>query len=96
MGPFTALMTVDDTAVATSNEKRSFLRTVAARVSATIETVRRDASDRRLRDQLADMDSAMLKDIGIADDEIHLIRARSHFTPRAWADRGVGKANWQF
>ena len=58
--------------------------------------MRRDASDRRLRDQLAEMDSAMLKDIGIADDEIHLIRARSHFTPRAWADRGVDKTNWQF
>ncbi len=96
MGPFTALMTVDDTAVATTNEKRSFLSAAVARVTAAIESVRRDASDRRLRDQLAEMDSAMLKDIGIADDEIHLIRARSHFTPRAWADRGVAKANWQF
>lgn len=96
MGPFTALMTVDDTAVATSNAKRSFWHATAARISATIESVRRDASDRRLRDQLADMDSAMLRDIGIADDEIHLIRARSQFTPRAWADRGVAKANWQF
>lgn len=96
MGPFTALMRVDDTAVATTNEKRSFWRTAVGSVSAAIESVRRDASDRRLRDQLADMDSAMLKDIGIADDEIHLIRARSHFTPRAWTDRGAGKANWQF
>ena len=60
-----------------------------------IEAFRRDAADRRLRDQLAEMDDAMLRDIGIADDELHLIRARDRFTPRAWANRGMGNARWQ-
>ena len=37
----------------------------------------------------------MLRDIGIADDELHLIRARDRFTPRAWAGRGLGSSRWE-
>jgi uncharacterized protein YjiS (DUF1127 family) len=45
---------------------------------------RRAAADRNLRDQLAQMDDAMLRDIGIAPDEFYRVRSRERFTPRAW------------
>lgn len=92
MGPFTALMTVDHADTAVHTEKRSVL----ARIAGLFETFRRDAADRRLREQLADMDDAMLRDIGIADDELHMIRARDRFTPRAWGARGSAKSRWEF
>ena len=41
-------------------------------------------ADRSLRSSLATMDDAMLREIGIADDEIHRIRQQQNFTPRAW------------
>ncbi len=94
MGPFTALMTVDHATVEDTAGKRSFVRAAAERVAAVVESVRHQAADRRLRDQLADMDASMLKDIGIADDEIHMIRARHRFTPRSWANRGIGGSSW--
>lgn len=54
-------------------------------ISRMLGALRRAAADRNLRDQLAGMDDAMLRDIGIAADEIHRIRSRDRFTPRAWA-----------
>lgn len=95
MGPFTALMTVDQ-AAASRGGKRSLVRTTAGWVGRLVEGVRRESAERRLRDQLAQMDDAMLRDIGIADDELYMIRARDQFTPRAWANRGAGKARWEF
>jgi uncharacterized protein YjiS (DUF1127 family) len=89
MGPFTALMSVDHAANEAQTEKRSFVRATTDRIFDAVATMRRNASDRRLRDQLADMDDAMLRDIGIADDEFHMIRARDSFTPRAWVSRGI-------
>jgi uncharacterized protein YjiS (DUF1127 family) len=94
MGPFTALMTVDHAATEAHVEKRSFVRAAIDTVTGGFAGLRREASDRRLRDQLAEMDDAMLRDIGIADDEIHMIRARDRFTPRAWNSRGVGRGRW--
>ena len=47
------------------------------------------AADRRLRDQLAEMSPQMLLDIGIREEEIHLVRGRVAFTPREWADRAM-------
>jgi uncharacterized protein YjiS (DUF1127 family) len=88
MGPFTALMSVDHTTNEAYVAKRSFVRATTDRIFDAVSTLRRNASDRRLRDQLAEMDDAMLRDIGIADDEIHMIRARDSFTPRAWNARG--------
>ena len=76
---------------ADTSDKRSF----ASRVGALIESFRRDAADRRLREQLAEMDDAMLRDIGIADDEMHMIRARDRFTPRAWAGRRE-TSRWEY
>jgi uncharacterized protein YjiS (DUF1127 family) len=87
MGPFTALMSVDHTVNEAHFERRSFVRATTDRIFDVVSTLRRNASDRRLRDQLAEMDDAMLRDIGIADDEIHMIRARDSFTPRAWTGR---------
>lgn len=34
--------------------------------------------------QLASLDDQLLRDIGIADDEISRVRRRESFTPRAW------------
>lgn len=96
MGPFTALMTVDHAATADHADKPASSRGLAERFAGFVAAIRRDAADRRLRDQLADMDDAMLRDIGIAADELHKIRARDSFTPRAWAGRGTTKSHWDF
>lgn len=48
------------------------------------------AEERRMRRALAELDDTMLRDIGIAPDEIARVRAEERFTPRAWADR-VGR-----
>lgn len=47
------------------------------------------AAERRLRDQLAEMSTEMLLDIGIREEEVHLVRHRVAFTPREWADRAM-------
>ena len=54
-----------------------------------LAALRRSAAERRLRDQLAGMDDALLRDIGIAEDEIYRIRARERFTPEAWSDQAA-------
>jgi uncharacterized protein YjiS (DUF1127 family) len=46
--------------------------------------LRRRAAERRMRDELALLDDAMLRDIGIAEDEIQRVRNLEHFTPRSW------------
>jgi uncharacterized protein YjiS (DUF1127 family) len=46
--------------------------------------LRRKLSERALRRHLADLDDALLKDIGVADDEIVRVRRLERFTPRAW------------
>lgn len=92
MGPFTALMTVDHAGTADHAEKR----TILSRLAGLFDAIRRDAADRRLREQLADMDDALLRDIGVADDELHKIRARDSFTPRAWANRTAGSTRYEF
>ena len=45
---------------------------------------RSTGNDRALRRQLAEMDDALLRDIGIAEDEIWRVRNLETFTPRAW------------
>jgi uncharacterized protein YjiS (DUF1127 family) len=37
-----------------------------------------------MRRELASLDDALLRDIGIDDEEIHRVRALERFTPRAW------------
>jgi uncharacterized protein YjiS (DUF1127 family) len=60
----------------------------AAAALATMTTLfgnaRKAASERHLRAELAAMDDNLLRDIGVAEDEIYLIRAGQVFTPRAW------------
>jgi uncharacterized protein YjiS (DUF1127 family) len=85
MGPFTAFMSVDHDAT----DKTATAPTTNW-IAGLVASVRRSLADERMREQLADMDVAMLRDIGVADDEIHKIRARDHFTPRAWAERRSG------
>ncbi len=84
MGPMTAQFSVDHDSVA-APAKRSFARVCVDVVANLAAAARQHAINRRLRDQLAEMDDALLKDIGIADDELHMIRARRQFTPRRWA-----------
>lgn len=57
---------------------------VVGAVAALFAHWRKSADDRALRTQLAGMDDAMLRDIGIADDEIWKVRQGATFTPRAW------------
>ncbi len=70
------------------------LQRLAAPIVGLVRKVRRAAAERRLRDTLADMDDALLMDIGIAQDEIYRIRARERFTPRAWQD--PAEREWRF
>ena len=42
------------------------------------------AGKRALRRELAGMDETLLRDIGIAEDEIWRIRHNNSFVPRAW------------
>lgn len=49
-----------------------------------IARFRKSAADRSLRRQLMGLDDAILRDIGIAEDEIWRVRSGDTFTPRAW------------
>ena len=40
-----------------------------------------------MRHQLAEFDTTILTDIGVASDEIYGVRARQDFIPRSWRDR---------
>lgn len=42
--------------------------------------------ERRLRNELAELDTRVLCDLGIAPDEIDRVRAREAFKPRAWTN----------
>jgi uncharacterized protein YjiS (DUF1127 family) len=55
-----------------------------AAVKALFANARKASSERHLRAELAAMDDNLLRDIGVAEDEIYLIRAGQVFTPRAW------------
>ncbi len=49
-----------------------------------LSRLRKASTKRALRRQLASMDSALLRDIGISEDEIYRVRAQEHFIPRTW------------
>jgi uncharacterized protein YjiS (DUF1127 family) len=70
-----------------SDETHSLLWRCSRRLAGALRALSRAAAERRLRNNLADMDEALLRDIGIAEDEIYRIRARERFTPRAWRER---------
>jgi len=54
-------------------------------ISNLIASAKQSYEQRKLREHLASLDDALLRDIGIAEDEIARIRAEERFTPRAWA-----------
>jgi uncharacterized protein YjiS (DUF1127 family) len=88
MGPISALFTADFNTAATNDAvaaKPSAGRSAVDVLKAMVANARKAATERNLRKELADMDDALLRDIGVADDEIYLIRAGQVFTPRAWA-----------
>lgn len=53
-------------------------------VHAIIARMRKAAAARALRRQLQGLDDAILRDIGISEDEIWRVRAGERFVPRAW------------
>jgi len=73
-----------------SEQTHSLLWRWSRPFASALRALSRAAAERRLRNKLADMDEALLRDIGIAEDEIYRIRARERFTPRAWRERVGG------
>jgi uncharacterized protein YjiS (DUF1127 family) len=65
-------------------KKPSRTASALATVTQFFTNARHAAAQRHLRSELAAMDDNLLKDIGVAEDEIYLIRAGQVFTPRAW------------
>jgi uncharacterized protein YjiS (DUF1127 family) len=68
-------------------KKPSAARSAFAALAAVVDNARKASAERHLRRELADMDDSLLRDIGVADDEIYLIRAGQVFTPRAWTTK---------
>jgi len=64
-----------------------FVRALLRRATTFMDRLRKAAEERRTRKHLATLPDHLLRDIGIAEDEIHRIRACERFTPRAWAER---------
>jgi uncharacterized protein YjiS (DUF1127 family) len=91
MGPISGLFTADFTPTVNADtvEKPSAIRTAFAALSTAVAQARKSAAERHLRAELADMDDSLLKDIGIAEDEIYLIRAGQVFTPRGWTSKTI-------
>ncbi len=58
--------------------------TLRGHLSNVIAGWRRAAAERRMRADLSELDAHLLRDIGVADDEIGRVRACEPFTPRAW------------
>lgn len=69
----------------------SFGRALLRRAMAAMSRLQASAEERRVRQHLATLPDNLLRDIGIAEDEIHRIRAGERFTPRAWAERLGGR-----
>jgi uncharacterized protein YjiS (DUF1127 family) len=49
-----------------------------------VADVKRRMEERSVIRQISQLDDAMLRDIGVADDEISRVRRQEAFTPRAW------------
>ena len=57
---------------------------VAALFAGLVGVLRKGAADRALHRQLRDMDDALLRDIGLGQDEIYRVRHGQRLTPRSW------------
>jgi uncharacterized protein YjiS (DUF1127 family) len=58
----------------------------ARQLSEFLEKRRKRAEQRRLVAKLSELSDASLLDIGVAEEEIYLVRNLEPFTPRAWRD----------
>lgn len=71
-----------------SRESSSYAGAIFARLSSSFRrlgaSLQAGLVQRRLRHDLAELDPSLLRDIGVADDEIARIQAREPFTPRTW------------
>jgi uncharacterized protein YjiS (DUF1127 family) len=85
--PIMPASAADLTAGSKPDETHSLLWRLSRPIAFAVRALSRSAAERRLRDKLAEMDDALLRDIGIAEDEIYRVRARERFTPRAWQER---------
>ncbi len=54
------------------------------RIKNAMTAMRQVHDERLLRAELSELDDHVLKDIGIADDELHRVRSREPYTPRSW------------
>lgn len=79
-----AVMTAADVAIGNGAD-RSTLGFVA-RVKNTLEALRQSHAERAMRAELAGLDDHVLRDLGIAPDEMSRVRSGQDFTPRAWRD----------
>ena len=70
----------------TDNRPESLTGRIFSGLRQSLTNVRQVNADRAMRRELAELDMTILKDIGIADDEIYRVRARQEFTPRNWRD----------
>lgn len=59
----------------------------SGRLEKLLSSVGRSLTARRDWGRLAELDERLLRDIGIATDEVPLVRAGVRFTPRQWAQR---------
>ena len=83
------MMRISTDAVSHSGrEGLSYAGTLLASLSASLRrlgaSLRAGLDQRRLRHNLAELDPTLLRDIGVAEDEIARIRASEPFTPRTW------------
>lgn|SRR5690554_5559203 len=83
-------LTAHDTG-AVSRSGTSLVGSLLRPLWAVTGRMRAAAEERRVRQHLATLPDALLRDIGIAEDELHRIRACERFTPRLWADRLGGR-----
>lgn len=49
-----------------------------------VASIRAEMADRRMRRELSNLDSHLLRDIGIETDEMPRVYSRERFVPRAW------------
>lgn len=79
------IITADDVAVGARVEAGQTTPSgLLARIRDGLAALGRAHAQWALRAELAALDDHVLKDIGIAHDELPRVRARDDFTPRAW------------
>lgn len=83
------MMRIPSTAIGHSRREGSpYAGAILARLSSSFRrlwaSLQAGVEQRQLRHDLAELDATLLRDIGIAEDEIARIRTSEPFTPRTW------------